>query len=338
MWLFWRHDGGPWRRLAAGFIAGASLSLREPNPILFAVFFAGALLRRERPLLSLFAGTLAGVAMRPLSAAMVYGDPLFTKVQFYGFTGHHISLNLLMYLTALLVIVPGGLIFALGYRGRRWPELVSTVAVFVGIFVIYNYNGEASGGLKRWMLSQRFLIPLLPIIAFAMAETCPRWYEAALRSIRVERRARWHSIARAAVAIWLAGIVVIGFAVNWQSDLWSTGHRDLVDALYSNTDASLPVVADIPATDKFLNELHGQRMLAELTGIRPDQIRQLTDRHHTVQMVLFNRDDSDYWLSKARQNQALLDNVSAQFSCTRKLQRSFPGLGALQIWSISNRQ
>ena len=33
-------------------------------------------------------------------------------------------------LTAVLILVPGGLIFALGYRGRRWPELVSTVALF----------------------------------------------------------------------------------------------------------------------------------------------------------------------------------------------------------------
>ena len=29
-----------------------------------------------------------------------------------------------MYLTALLVLVPGGLIFALFYRGKRWIELV----------------------------------------------------------------------------------------------------------------------------------------------------------------------------------------------------------------------
>ncbi len=143
LWLFWRHDGGPWRRLAAGFIAGASLSLREPNPILFAVFFAGALLRRERPLLSLFAGTLAGVAIQAaFSSALVYGSPMYTRLQYYGFTGHYIQLNLLLYLTAVLILVPGGLIFALGYRGRRWPELVSTVALFVGMFILYNYNGR----------------------------------------------------------------------------------------------------------------------------------------------------------------------------------------------------
>jgi hypothetical protein len=337
LWLFWRDDGGPWRRLAAGFIAGASLCLREPNPILFAVFIAGALLRRERHLLPLLAGTIVGIATRPLSALLVYGNPMYTKLQYYGFTGHNVSLNLLLYLTALILLVPGGLIFALGYRGRRWPELVSTVTVFVGMFILYNYNGEASGGLKQWVLSQRFLIPLLPIIAFAMAHTCPRWYEAAMRSLSPKRRRRWHSVAKAAVTSWLAAVVVLGLAINWRSDMWSKVHSELVDALYSNTDPSLPVVADIPATDKFLNELHGPRMLAELTGIHADQIRQLIDRDRIVQVVLFDRADSDYWLSKAKQNRILLDNLSTQFSCTQKLKQSFPGLGVLQIWNVTSR-
>ncbi|HTA71441.1 MAG TPA: hypothetical protein VK776_24310 [Bryobacteraceae bacterium] len=337
LWLFWRDDGGPWRRLAAGFIAGASLSLREPNPILFSVFFAGALLRRERHLLPLIGGTIAGVAIRPLSALLVYGSPMYTKLQYYGFTGHYIQLNLLLYLTAVLILVPGGLIFALGYRGRRWPELVSTVALFVGMFILYNYNGQASGGLKQWVLSQRFLIPLLPIMAFAMAHTCPRWYAAAMRSISPDRRMRWHSIAKVAVATWLVAIVLLGLGVNWRSDLWSKVNRDIVDALYSNTDPSLPVVTDIPATDKFLNELHGQRMLAELTGIQAGQIRQLIDRHRVVQVVFFDRLDSDYWLSKAKQNRILLDNLSTQFSCTQKLQQNFPDLGVLQIWTVTSR-
>jgi hypothetical protein len=336
LWLFWPDNAGPWRRLAAGFIAGASLSLREPNPILFAVFFAGALLRRERHLLPLIAGTIAGVATRPLSALLVYGNPMYTKMQYYGFTGHNVPLNLLLYLTAVLILVPGGLIFALGYRGRRWPELVSTVALFVGMFILYNYNGEASGGLKQWVLTQRFLIPLLPIIAFSMAHTCPRWYAAAIRRIS-PGRTKWHSVSRAVVTAWLVGIVVLGLAVNWRSDLWSKVNRDLADALYSNTDPSLPVVTDIPATDKFLNELHGQRMLAELTGIQAGQIRQLIDRHRIVQVVLFDRQDSDYWLSKGKENRILLDNLSTQFSCTQKLQQSFPGLGALQIWNVTSR-
>ena len=64
LWLFWEdNQSTPWRRLAAGFLAGASICLREPNPVLFAIFFAGALFRRERHMVALILGGLAGVAL-----------------------------------------------------------------------------------------------------------------------------------------------------------------------------------------------------------------------------------------------------------------------------------
>jgi hypothetical protein len=197
LWLFWADDQStPWRRLAAGFLAGVSICLREPNPILFAIFFAGAVFRRERQIVALILGGLAGVACRPLSAALVYGNPFFVKEHVYGFSRAYAAQNLVMYLTALLVLVPGGLIFALCYRGKRWIELVLTAAVYVGVFIDWNYNGAASGGLKQWMLSLRFLIPLTPIIAFAMAHTCTRWYRAVGRPLCPESRITLQRAAR----------------------------------------------------------------------------------------------------------------------------------------------
>ena len=188
-----------------------------------------------------------------------------------------------------------------------------------------------------FFLDHIWVIPLLPIIAFAMAHTCPRWYDAAMQSIRQDRRQRWHTAAKAVVTIWLIGVVVAGCGVNWRSDVYSKIHRDVVNTLYRNTDPSLPVIADIPATVKFLNELHGRRMLAELTVIDAGHIQTLLDRYGSAQMVIFNRDDSDYWVSKANRNTALLDSLSMRFSCTRKLAQSFPGLGVVQIWNIRNR-
>jgi hypothetical protein len=335
LWLFWSNDAGtPWRRLAAGFIAGASLCLREPNPILFAIFFAGAVVRRERHLIALVGGGLAGVACRFVGSALVYGNPLFVKVQFYGFTGLHLGQNLRMYLPALLLLVPGGLIFALAYRGPRWPELVSTVAVVVGMFLVYNYDASSSGGIKQWVLSLRFMIPLLPILAFAMAYTCPRWYRAFTQSMSPPRRMGWDRLAKVAVATWLAGVVAVGLAVNWRSELWSALHQQAVQALYSNTDPSQPVVADIPAMVKFLSELHGPRMVAELKGIQDDQIRALVDHYPAVQIVSFDRNDSEYWLTNSKRTQAFVESLSAQFPSTLKLEQVFPGLGVLRIWNV----
>jgi hypothetical protein len=341
LWLFW-DDGqrAPWQRLAAGFLAGASICLREPNVVLFAIFFAGAMLRRERHIVAIVLGGLAGIALRPLLAELVYGNPLFVKEHVYGLSGVFAGTNLIMYLTALLVLVPGGLIFTFFYRGKRWMELVFTVVVYVGIFVFWNYNGAPSGGLKQWVLSLRFLIPVIPIIAFAMAHTCPRWVEALARSGSAGRRLRLDRVSRGVVAIWLAGIAVAGLVVNWRSELWSQLHDDVVNSVYSNTDPALPVMTDQPATVKFLNELHGQRTLVDLDlgdankDVRRAQLLQLLDRNKMVQIVLFGRDDSDYWLNKSKDDAAFIAAISQQLHTTLKVQQRFPGLGVLRIWNV----
>jgi hypothetical protein len=341
LWLFWADDqSAPWRRLAAGFLAGVSICLREPTPVLFAFFFAGALLRRERHIGALILGGLAGVACRPLTAALVYGNPFFVKDHVYGFSGFYAEENLRMYLIALLVLVPGGLISTLFYRGKRWIELVVTVFVYVGIFIYWNYNGAASGGLKQWVLSLRFLIPVIPIVAFAMAHTCPRWYRDILRWLRPENVPAFRRACRGVMAAWVAGIVVVGFVVNWRSEAWSKLHEDVAQSVYANTDPSQPVMADLPATVKFLNELHGQRMLVDLdlgvanNDVRRSQVVQLLDRHKMVQIVLFGRDDSEYWLNKSKDDQAFIADISQKLHATQKVQQRFPGLGVLRIWDV----
>ncbi len=109
----------------------------------------------------------------------------------------------------------------------------------------------------------------------------------------------------------MIGIVVAGLLVNWRSQLWSKLHEELVNSVYANTDPAHPIMADQPATVKFLNELHGQRMLVDLdlgnesNEVRRYQLLRLLDRNQMVQIVLFGRDDSDYWLSKSRDDEGL---------------------------------
>jgi len=194
--------------------------------------------------------------------------------------------------------------------------------------------------LKQWMLSLRFLIPALPIVAFAMAQTCPRWFQAVARSLNPQSRLTWNRVLRGAVAVWVTGIVVVGLLVNWRSERWSKLHEDLTQAVYANTNPAQPLMADQPATVKFLNELYGQRMLVDLDlgsasdEFRRSQLLKLLDRNNTVQIVLFGRDDSDYWLNKSKGDQAFVADISRQLHATLKLQRRFPGLGVLRIWNV----
>jgi hypothetical protein len=343
LWLFWDDkQTTPWRRLAAGFLAGASVCLREPNAVIFAFFFAGALLRRERQVVPLVAGGLAGVAFRPLLSEVAYGTPFFVKHHIYSFTGLLLRENLIIYLVALLVILPGGLLFALFYRGKRWIELITTVVVYVAIFVGWDYNGSSSGGLKQWILSMRFLIPMVPIVAFAMAHTCPRWYHAVAQSLRPQGRLWLRRLTQATLVLWLTGIVAAGIFVNLRSQLWSKLHEQVVQSLYANTDPRVPIMADLPATVKFLNELYGNRMLVDLdlgeqgNEVRRTELLQLLDRNKSVQIVLFDRDDSEYWLNKWKEDESFISSISRQLHATLKLQRRFPSLGVLRIWNVSD--
>jgi hypothetical protein len=193
------------------------------------------------------------------------------------------------------------------------------------------------------MLSLRFLIPLLPIVAFGMAHTCTRWYRSIRESLSIEGQIRFERAARGAVAIWVTGIVAVGFAVNWRSQLWSQLHADVVKAVYANTDPAEPIMADQPATVKFLNELNGQRMLVDLdlgdetNEVRRYQLVRLLDRNKTVQILLFSRDDSEYWLNKSKDDEVFIGAISQQLHATLKLQQRFPGLGVLRIWNVSDR-
>ena len=338
LWLFWPDNGqSAWRRFAAGLIAGATLSLREPNLILFAIFFAGALIRRERQLVALILGGLAGIATRLISATLVYGNPLFVKNHGYSFTGLYASQNLVMYLTALLGFVPLGLLCAFLYRGKRWPELLGTTFCFTLLFVLYDYNASPSSGLKQWVLAPRFFIPMLPILAFAMAHTIPVWWQRLLAAIKTQHRAPWRIFGQSAVVIWLACVAVMGFAVNRYHAIWGSNHEEIVRAVYSHTDARHPVLTDIPATVKFLNELHGQRIEGDLMAMSQSDIHRLLDRYGAVNIMFFDRDDSDYWVKKAQQDRLVIENLTKQYAASIAVQQRFPGLGVLQIWKIASR-
>jgi hypothetical protein len=172
--LFWRGlDRGAQWWLAAGFVAGLSLLVRETNAIVFVFFFAGAVLRREAGAAALVVGGLLGIGVRAIVAQWLFGDPFFYKPP-SAFVLESAGENLLFYGLVLIVLVPGGLLAGLAYRGRRWPELVLTVVASVVFFSLYGYSAEESGLQKRLVLAPRYFLPLLPVIAFAAAEVAPR--------------------------------------------------------------------------------------------------------------------------------------------------------------------
>jgi hypothetical protein len=79
-----------------------------------------------------------------------------------------------VYLLAMLVFVPGGLVLGMLYRGRRWPERSIIVAGFFGAYLMQKYYTFATSTVKRMIITPHDLLPLVPVLAFGMAESLPR--------------------------------------------------------------------------------------------------------------------------------------------------------------------
>jgi 4-amino-4-deoxy-L-arabinose transferase-like glycosyltransferase len=177
LWLFWRglDRGAPWW-LASGFAAGASTVFRATNPLVFLPLFAGTVLRRDWRAGYLVMGGLLGIGVRLLAVHYYFGEPFFERARYY-YSPESIMERVPLYLLGLLVFVPGGLAFALAYRGRRRAEVLVTPLLFVGVYLLQLWSTVETGLAKRLVLALRYFIPLLPLLCFAMAESLPRLWK-----------------------------------------------------------------------------------------------------------------------------------------------------------------
>ncbi len=309
LYCFFRGEGVPWR-LAAGFLAGASLLFRETAPMLLACFFAGALLRREKGVWLLVLGGVTGLALRALVSWLVFGNALFMKQSHPGFSLGAVIENAPLYAVALLVFVPGGLAFALLYRGARRAEFLATLAAFALLHLLYNYNAAASGGLKQLVLGPRFMIPLLPILLLAMSEALPRFWNAWLARLAVSSRVAALRAARFALATLTLAICVETAFVGYLHCRWQLDQRAIQVALYAGTEQNTPVITNLDATQKFVNELYdeefGPRSIESFDDFNDMRVTALIMRHGRVTVVLLRRTDSETWKEKAAQEHARL--------------------------------
>jgi 4-amino-4-deoxy-L-arabinose transferase-like glycosyltransferase len=333
LFLFFRGlDGGSRFWLGSGLVAGFSLLVREPNVLIFAPFYLGALLRAERGVWALVVGGLVGVGLRIAANQWIHGDPLFYRVTGadaigYGFGLAAVVQNLPGHALALLVLVPGGLLGGVLYRGRRWPELVSTVVLFTLFHLAYSYGAVESGGLKRLVLGLRFYIPLLPVLAIALAEWLPR----AWSRLPESRRRALDDVVR--IGAW-AGVVALGVGLIATHALfarWSATQGEIAAAIYSNTPDNAVVVSDFVTSVKFMNGIYGPRRNVDLRQLSPEIRRGLLSRDDALYVVLLDRLDSTFMRARSRDNAMLVEALSLPEPL---LDRNFAA-ERLRIWRIS---
>lgn len=332
LYAFWRgldRDRARWW-VGAGLIAGASLTVREPLVLVFAVFFLGAVLRREAGVWWLVAGGLAGTALRPLTNWLFFGDPLYVKPS-AGF-GFETTLTALpVYLAALLVLVPGGLVAGLAYRGRRRPELVATVVLYFVFFSLYEYSGAQSGALRSLVLGPRFFLPLLPVLAFALAEVAPRLWTPISAGRPILRR-----IGSFAVNLWILGVGLAAFAVHPVLDDWAESRQSITASIRADTEPESVIVADRFAINPYLVGLDYDWRTVRLDHLGPDDADTLLRRHGSFHVVLLERSESPFWRQRSAEYRELAAGLVDDEDLVRD-ERLGDGM-RLRIWRVRRPQ
>ncbi|MBL7799039.1 MAG: hypothetical protein JNJ90_21245 [Saprospiraceae bacterium] len=196
-------------------------------------------------------GFIIGFLPRPAWGWFSFGDPFFVRDSGIAFSVAYLPQNLSFYLFALLVLMPGGLYFLVRNKSPyRW-ETTASVLLFLGVYGCYGYDAFTKSGWKGLVLQGRFLLPLLPFVALAAAETMP-----------VVGRGLRYGIAAATVLLF-AGVQFVGHAYNLEQ-------QRITDALLR-----LPAGEHLTFTPdesrKYLNALHTPRLTtsSRLTSAEP---------------------------------------------------------------------
>lgn len=158
---------------SAGILAGTAILFREPNlllvfPFLVSPFFKGALKNGIYGIV----GFSVAIGIRLLGSYWAFGDPFFMKDPGVSFSLSFFFNNLIFYLPFLLIVIPLGGWAVYRYKHKFQIEIQVALLLFVGLYLLYGYNGIHFSGVKSVVLGPRFLIPSLPLFAICVAKLC----------------------------------------------------------------------------------------------------------------------------------------------------------------------
>ena len=331
--LFWRGARGSraaW--LGSGFLAGASFTFRESNPLLFVPLFLGAVLRRERRVWQLVVGGAAGMSTRFIAAHYVFSEAFFTRTtgDFWQFPKQPIE-TALLYGFALLVMLPGGLIGLMTYRGERRPEVIVTGLLYAACYCFFYYSGSESGLAMRLILGPRFFIPLLPVLVWAMAESLPRLARP-LESLLLARPRFVNVILILGVAVLIVEMVIPHIVLY----RWGTVQAHVRDVIYSKTSPGSLVVADLESIGKQMSYAYGRRSFVPLDCATSEHLARWSAGNEPVFYVFLTRNDAPYRDKQAEllahAEQAYRENCDVELLHDEQVS----GLEHLRIGKVTN--
>ena len=174
LYTFWKADHRhPVYLFLSGLFAGLSTLFKEPNILIFFPFFLEELLRREKKAYTLIVGCTLGIIIRFISADIFFGSPFYIRPAAHGFSFLTIFTNFPYYFFVTTVLIPGGLIAIFLYKGPHRYALISSISIYLLLFLSFKYTAWETSFFKRIVLSGRYIIPILPLFTIALADVIP---------------------------------------------------------------------------------------------------------------------------------------------------------------------
>jgi len=285
LYLLWHSERRAWSvSLLAGVCVGVSVLFREPLVVLLAPFVVGALARRQSVAWALATGLIAGVTIRLGVSALVFDSAFYVRDSGYDFSLRHVVHTLPAYGFALMVLFPLGALLPFFYRGPRRAELVTAVALYTALFLLYGYDPIRENGLaKGLILGSRFIVPMLPILALMAADVWPRWHARVAALVP--------SAANTLPRVSAACAVATAFLVHPLAQRQERVPLAIVRGIYSRTTADVPVITNSNATLKYLSPSYGPRKLILRYGLSADSTASFAKRFGRLSIVLIDRND-----------------------------------------------
>ena len=336
--LLWQPKGLSWLRwLVAGLLAGSSVLLRETNAILFAPIIILSLIRfrsRALPLaIGVFFGGFGAIAIRLLLCGSLLRR---SGSELSYFSSAYIPANLLPHLGVLLLLIPCGLIAVLLYRGCMRLELQLTVALFVGVHLLWWLNASESGMAKQTILGPgRFYIPLIPIMVMAIAsvvdDRCGRlttWFR------RTISGNRWMVIVCMVILVCIGALVCMHRSMS----NWTNSHVEMRQTIYKNIPRDAIILTNLLATNKIFNSVYaseyGSRTALELTATSAESIQRMFARRLDLWVVILYRTDSPFWIAQNKENDAALSLVRKTCNITEPIQQKISATEIIRIYHL----
>lgn len=303
LWAFWRGQFGvrgvpvahPGRWLfGAGLALGSSVLLRETIVLVFAPFAIGAVVRYGRqwhaarvrprtPILALVAGFSLAATARLVAWGLVFGHVFYVRyTPVFDVSG--LWQQGPLYLFALLVLVPGGLLAVLLYKGPLRVEMTVATLGSLLFFAMYEYSGAQSGMVRQLVLGPRYFLPLLPLLILAIADLGARIAPRLPASLPL-RPLRWG---------WIAAMAAVALGVHPVVEAQNRSNGQLTAALHSHTREGSAVITNVSATAKQFDGIYGNRTLVG-APFAVSRIGILLQKNDGVQIAVIERTNSAFF-------------------------------------------